>query len=564
MGWFDPVYFCFSKVHFKRFVIMKAKFGAIVTSGSGKLGGHVFQGGIGGSRLRSNNGKRNVKSANQMSQRNIFLSVVRAWKSISEPARVSWLSNAFENSIGFACFVSVNIRRRANGLPISDYFTTVIGSSLPSLFAFITAGESNSDGFVNNSFASVLELSAFSDVQLWDNVSNSHFIDSHPGTNSLDGHRNLESYTSTHHGWDLGLNNLVRSAIFPADSKIFSIHAGQGGSVIANWVNSVLYLGVNCWNTMLSRVANAFALLPNGYNIKPIFLISLGINDSLASLSGFVFESKLTLLLLNIRAIYPSCIFCITLFPSTTPALLGISNAIDRVCTDFSNSFSIPVSDLAISSNHWSYASQKEIIKRMLYAVLSLPLPPSPFFFITSATLDYSNFSLIHIIFSESLPASPSTAGLTINPSSSISSSSRNSGNYSQLDVLCSSAFSTSSFITLSYAPGSIVSESGKSLSFASYLPCTNTRFGNFLRASVTLDGSGIYLVSDSFMSSTSALALSWFKVSGHTVTNVVKTGPDTSKYLLLTLAEPITASETDILISYQTGCPYILTGLIL
>lgn len=75
---------------------MKVKFGAIVTEGRGKLGGHVASRNAGGAYFRTRVTPVNPQTVLQQSYRSIFGSISRSWRDLTESAREAW-NNAVSN-----------------------------------------------------------------------------------------------------------------------------------------------------------------------------------------------------------------------------------------------------------------------------------------------------------------------------------------------------------------------------------------------------------------------------------------------------------------------------------
>jgi hypothetical protein len=70
---------------------MKMKFGAIVTEGRGKIGGHVASKNRAGAYLRTKVTPVNPQSIAQMGVRSLFSSLSSAWKGLTADQRNSWL-----------------------------------------------------------------------------------------------------------------------------------------------------------------------------------------------------------------------------------------------------------------------------------------------------------------------------------------------------------------------------------------------------------------------------------------------------------------------------------------
>lgn len=75
---------------------MKIVWGALVTDGSGKLGGHVAAKNRAGSYLRTKVKPANAQTAAQMAARNSLATYAQAWRGLTEDQRLSW-NNAVGN-----------------------------------------------------------------------------------------------------------------------------------------------------------------------------------------------------------------------------------------------------------------------------------------------------------------------------------------------------------------------------------------------------------------------------------------------------------------------------------
>jgi hypothetical protein len=69
---------------------MKMKFGAIVTDGRGKIGGHVASKNRGGAYLRTKVTPANGKTVAQNAVRAIFTTLAQAWRGLTEGQRQAW------------------------------------------------------------------------------------------------------------------------------------------------------------------------------------------------------------------------------------------------------------------------------------------------------------------------------------------------------------------------------------------------------------------------------------------------------------------------------------------
>jgi hypothetical protein len=71
---------------------MKIKFGAIVTDGRGKIGGHVASKNRGGAYLRTKVTPTNPQTTAQLKARGVLTSLSQAWSALSDDARLAWNS----------------------------------------------------------------------------------------------------------------------------------------------------------------------------------------------------------------------------------------------------------------------------------------------------------------------------------------------------------------------------------------------------------------------------------------------------------------------------------------
>lgn len=98
---------------------MQVKFGAIVTNGSGKIGGQFISSDRNSSSLRTKNFKAKNSQVNTISQRGIVAMMSRAWRELTEAQRQLWQSYATTQSLknngyggdylsGFQTFMQTN------------------------------------------------------------------------------------------------------------------------------------------------------------------------------------------------------------------------------------------------------------------------------------------------------------------------------------------------------------------------------------------------------------------------------------------------------------------------
>lgn len=98
---------------------MKAKFGAIVTAGSGKIGGHVASKNKSGAYFRTKVTPSNPQTIAQLAVRSAFSASSKAWSGLTDSQRASWASaaqnfkgsNIFGDSVapsGFNLYKKIN------------------------------------------------------------------------------------------------------------------------------------------------------------------------------------------------------------------------------------------------------------------------------------------------------------------------------------------------------------------------------------------------------------------------------------------------------------------------
>jgi len=224
-------------------------------------------------------------------------------------------------------------------------------------YLIVFLGESNSGGFAPNSSALVQELGIRSNIEIWDNVNNDTFIILNIGVNNLLGHTGLEPYTTSRHGWELGLANLVTG-----NQKI--LKAGQGGSFIADWAS-----GQTNYLTFVSRLNNVLALTGQ----IPIYIwYSQGINDGLYNIDPTTWYNATVDLFERIQTAYPTVekIFG-TRIQRDTAGKLAIDDKIVELAINLEYFEQVQTDDLSlVDSNHWDYEGMKTIASRMLLLTL--------------------------------------------------------------------------------------------------------------------------------------------------------------------------------------------------
>jgi hypothetical protein len=237
------------------------------------------------------------------------------------------------------------------------------------LYFFI--GESNSGGIAENLDALPQELEETDIIQIWDNVENTSFKNlkiGDPDSNNLLGHTGLESYVGNTHGWELQLANRTKSGDLNG-SNVFLCKCGQGGSKVENWVDDVLYQGINARTVFESRAANAIAEISNINSFPTTIYVffSLGFNDAVAQTDGVVWKSKVQTMLTNIRSTLGNVPIYGTRITRVNPTYQAIDDAIQELGNELSYFTSIQTSDVSMrDALHWDYLGMKKIADRMI------------------------------------------------------------------------------------------------------------------------------------------------------------------------------------------------------
>ena len=108
---------------------MKIKFGAIVTDGRGKIGGHVASKNRGGAYLRTKVTPSNPNTVAQTTARSLLGSLSQGWSTLSDTARLAWngavndyaktdIFGDIKNPSGLNLYVKLNSNLANIGLPV--------------------------------------------------------------------------------------------------------------------------------------------------------------------------------------------------------------------------------------------------------------------------------------------------------------------------------------------------------------------------------------------------------------------------------------------------------------
>lgn len=101
---------------------MKITFGALMTDGAGKLGGHTAQHGRAGTILRTIKQPRKSPTLGQSLRRQDTQVIAQSWRTLTENQRKSWNDNAPIGLSGFDFYMQTNLRLLALSLPLLSSF----------------------------------------------------------------------------------------------------------------------------------------------------------------------------------------------------------------------------------------------------------------------------------------------------------------------------------------------------------------------------------------------------------------------------------------------------------
>lgn len=136
---------------------MKAKFGAIVVDGRGKLNGHVASKNKAGSYFRGKVTPANPQTAAQSEKRGIVSTLSKAWSSLTDSQRANWNSAVsayaktdvfgdLRNPSGFNLFMKLNATLLGMGTAQID--TPPIPSAVGSIGSFTIVADNSSNTLV--------------------------------------------------------------------------------------------------------------------------------------------------------------------------------------------------------------------------------------------------------------------------------------------------------------------------------------------------------------------------------------------------------------------------------
>lgn len=214
-------------------------------------------------------------------------------------------------------------------------------------------GESNSGGIAPNSSATTQEIAPRNIKILNNNTLQFEPLDI--GTNNLIGHIGLESYASNSHGMELEIANKYDEGYFNGKT-VYIVKAGKGGSKTSEWG-----VGSTAYNNLTTRVNAAKTLIGN---CDIIFMLSIGINDSLANTDATTYKTQLKDLVERTKADFSPINFDLRMmkfeFVPVTP-MTNYQNKIIEVKNEVSGVSTFNTSGCGVLSDGWhlNYSGMK-------------------------------------------------------------------------------------------------------------------------------------------------------------------------------------------------------------
>lgn len=252
-------------------------------------------------------------------------------------------------------------------------------------YLFVINGESNAGGLGLNSSGSVGELGIRSNVRIMNNYT-LNFEILNIGSNNYSNHADADitnnpsrplpdpTITTTRHGFELQLANIIDSNTTFYKSETYIIKTGQGTSLISEWMPSASnrWLVTSFFTQFTDRINSAKSYFDtNNLTYTPVIIFSLGINDVLGNTNVNTWKSNVLTHFANMRSLLEANTpIIITQFQSMTDIsvanLVNYNIAIQEICSEYNNIYCIDTTGFALGDiYHWNYTGLKQIVNKM-------------------------------------------------------------------------------------------------------------------------------------------------------------------------------------------------------
>lgn len=231
----------------------------------------------------------------------------------------------------------------------SYYRPPATGTRIPMI---VFNGESNSGGYADNADATGTELAARTGTFILNNTS-LEFENLDVGTNNLIDHAGLTDNAS--HSWEIGIANAAAAGDFY--HPVYLVKTGQGGSISGDWTSVSAY-----GTTAVSRIDAAIAELGTSGTPKFALFHSQGINNAGGGWNRALWVTQTKTWFNYLRTTYGSFpIIMMKFWPITGRSIADLNDAVDEVCGDLSDCFSIDCSSFTDLRDalHLDYIGQK-------------------------------------------------------------------------------------------------------------------------------------------------------------------------------------------------------------
>lgn len=235
-------------------------------------------------------------------------------------------------------------------------------------------GESNIAGQAENTDLDSAELLPRPLVQILNNTS-LLFEDLEIGVNNSLGHTGIGAHAYDWHGMEAGLANAVEAGDLDdyAVSPIHLVKNGHGGAKIDQLSEGGNYMGTDCWQLGIDRLAAANTQLASLYpseTIRKVMWFSQGINDSVNGTNPIDWKPLVINYFAAYRALNGDCKIYMTKFYE--PLFSAFNDKIDEIAAEVDDCWAIDTAgaELAPDNYHWTDAGIKEVANRIIAQML--------------------------------------------------------------------------------------------------------------------------------------------------------------------------------------------------